>query len=301
MPARKKAPIFCACAACCRYSGHSKGVAFPSMIERTAHLARVNLERDAMDTTAPTQPTEIRVTEEDIHAAGAEVFVSTFLDNGPNLDNQPPRLWTSRNEFQQHIISTDSPPDASSSISINDIIDGVSRLTLSPGVQDLPSSTAQSHISSPTHFSSSSVHNPPISSSECSTITQSRLPSPTHFLTPSSQRSLEKRSCHRKSQQAVQLLKNMSQRLSAVQQKLLTPSHEILCEAELDMVAVRKALEKVTRRTESVDSQKHAVLQTLDGLHAQVTELRNVIPDTRHNPVEFDSSKGCDKFDHSQF
>jgi hypothetical protein len=277
MPARKNAPVFCTCAACCRYSGHSKGVAFSSTIERTAHLARVNLERDTINSSAHTQPAE-----EDIQAASADVFVSTLLDNGPNLDSQPSKLWTSRNEFQQSI-STHRLPDASA-LAIDDLINSVSQLTLSHDVQD-PSLSARS-------ATSSRVQDPP-TSSECSTICQSLMPS-TPPLSPLP--SLEKRSCHRNSQRAITLLKNMDLRLSGVKKKLLAPSHVILCEAESEMVAVREALEKVTRRAAPVDHQKQAVIQTLETLQTRITELRNAIPDTRRNPVEFDSSKGSHKF-----
>jgi hypothetical protein len=277
MPARKRAPVFCTCTACRHYSGHSEGVAFPSKIERTAHLARLKLEREATNGSDASAYTQL--TEEDIQAAGAEVFVSTLLDDGPNVGSQ-----TSSDESSSTRRLPDAPCHA---ISIGDIIDGVSRLALPHGIQD-PSSSSKHPTISP------SARDSP-GSSECSSTAQSPIPSTSHLPPPSP---LEK-NYHRKGRQPLQSLTDMKIRLSTVQEKPTMPSHDILCEAESDTTAVRQALEnlQVPHRTHSVDSQEQSVFETLEILQTRITELRNAIPDTRCSPVEFDSSKGSHAFD----
>lgn len=269
MPARKRREVFCSCAECCRTAGHSKGVAFSSTIEKTAHLARAKLERDASNSSARTPSMEIQVSEEDIDVVGARVFVSTLLDPGPDPNSQPPRLWTSRDEFQHNIRSAHEFPTSHLGVSVNDIIDGFNRMSLLP------------------------IQDPSSSSSRQTPSTCSPQPSPPP---PLPNGPLQKKDRHPKSQHALRALKNMTLRLSAAKAKLLTPTHDVLCEVESDITAIHRALEKITRRTDAVDSQKQNVAQIVDGLLSQVTELRVAIPDTRRNPVVYDCSKYCPNF-----
>src|ERR1700722_3943720 len=79
MPSRKAALVFCNCTECCHISHHPKGRPFSSAIEKTAHLARMHLEREPRS-----HQTEPQVAQEDIGDIGARVFATTVLDDGPD-------------------------------------------------------------------------------------------------------------------------------------------------------------------------------------------------------------------------
>ena len=63
------------------------------------------------------------------------MFTSTLLDDGPDLETLPSKLWTSRAAFQEErapYISPTAQTDPSSTSSIDVIIDSIHRLTISP-------------------------------------------------------------------------------------------------------------------------------------------------------------------------
>lgn len=247
---------------------------FSSAIEKNAHLARVQLERHANHALVPAQSEDPQLTQDDIDAAAARVFTTTLLDISPDPNLVPTlsiedlvdsigRLNLSNGS--QHMPAASIPPEPSSSSPLCDIVDGVSRLALT----------------SPTNFPE------PLNGHNSATPLPYN-PQPSSPILP--QRSSPKRDRHRKSQQAMNLLKTMELRLSVAREKLAMPSHEILCQVESEITAIRQALDKILRRTESVDTRKQLVFEMLRGLNTRVTELRNAIPDTRRSPIIHDSS-----------
>jgi hypothetical protein len=84
-----------------------------------------------------------------IDAAGAQIFTAALLNDGPDLESQPSKLWTSRAEFQAERASHIMPPargDVSSTSSIEAVVDGFRRIMISS--EKNPSSNArrvQSH------------------------------------------------------------------------------------------------------------------------------------------------------------
>jgi hypothetical protein len=114
-----------------------------------AHVARARLEEEkathAQDIHQPGGvPHQSEVSpeqEEAVRQSGVELFALTILDEGPNIDTQPPRHWTSRDDYQDarrlyNTLQNDSvfPP-------VSDIVAGVQRLTIQ---QDIPPSSSLS-------------------------------------------------------------------------------------------------------------------------------------------------------------
>jgi hypothetical protein len=95
-------------------SGQPKGTLIPSQ-RLAVHLTRVQAEH-----------AEILARE----AIEAQMVTLTFMDDGPDLAGQPSKLWTSREQFQQDVNHNDHLPDHSTSPPINNILEGVSRLSL---------------------------------------------------------------------------------------------------------------------------------------------------------------------------
>jgi hypothetical protein len=82
----------------------------------------------------------------------------TLNDDGPDMQLEDNRTWMSRNEYQRQIWERDLPSDTHTEPQIEDIIDEISRLTLTPPSSIEPSSPAP--LSFPTH-SSPIVLSPP--------------------------------------------------------------------------------------------------------------------------------------------
>ena len=284
MPSRKAALVFCNCTECCHISHHPKGRPFSSAIEKTAHLARMHLEREPRS-----HQTEPQVAQEDIGDIGARVFATTVLDDGPDLECQPSKLWTSREEFQQNSADVQYHSYAQSALPLDDIIAGVSRLSLesvASGPPDLLSCNVDDLTTGSSGLCLEHVpHSLPSTNSD-HTPFQGFTSEPAQPLPP-----LSKKDRHRKTQQAITLLKNMRIRVLAALEKLSTPSHETLCEVESEVVTIRQALEKITRQADSVDELKKEVLKAVEDLRSRATRLRMIMPDLRCNPIEFDSSK----------
>src|ERR1700761_8149800 len=104
MPARTtKATFHCFCASCILLGGvgpdnQPLGKLFPAS-QRVAHLARVRAEEEAeaqWQSSTTTNPRDAAVIQE----ASSSIFALTLTDNGPDLNTQCSRLWTSRDEIQ---------------------------------------------------------------------------------------------------------------------------------------------------------------------------------------------------------
>jgi hypothetical protein len=240
---------------CCQEAG-KKGKSFSNVIDRSAHLARSNLEKNDQHA------------QDVIDAANTRVFIETFTGPGPDVCGQPSKLWTSRDEFQKNRnasgqTQSSSPHDLDLPLAkylVDDIAQGISRCVL--GAQQ-----AQIDPDMP----------PPIDD-----------PEPRQQ--PAAPRLTPKRDRNRSEEKCLQLLDNMKIRVAAAQAKLTTLSHNSLCEAEAEAEAVRRAWTKITHRAGSVNARRAEVLELLDTLDARVTELRSAIPDIRHHHTEFDTS-----------
>jgi hypothetical protein len=147
--------------------------------------------------------------------------------------------------------------DFTSTVSLDDIVESVNRLNLNVDHQNITSQLT------PT-------------------------PDPPSLSPPSCP--LSQRVSHRETT-ALQLLQNIEKRISDASETLSTPSHNILCDVELELDDLRRALSKITLRATSVQDRKGVVGKAFEALNNRVIELRTTTPDTRRGFVPFDSSK----------
>ena len=73
-------------------NGKPRGSPIATRFYKT-HILRV--QRTEADRPAAAQATSSLVED-----AGAQIFTAALLDNGPDLENLPNKLWTSRAKFQ---------------------------------------------------------------------------------------------------------------------------------------------------------------------------------------------------------
>lgn len=102
MPRTDTDTFRCFCTNCINSGGYdADGTALGCPIplkNRIPHLRRAQMESGGQNqTVTPPQPT-LAPTIDDITAA---LLATTITDDGPVIDSQPSRLWTSRDSFQK--------------------------------------------------------------------------------------------------------------------------------------------------------------------------------------------------------
>jgi len=246
----------CTCIQCTRVggldsSGNPKGVVIPSR-NLAAHLARVRAEA-------------VEIATRDVDEAEARLFALTLTDDGPNRAGQPSKLWTSRAEFQQEVYQTHNLPDHPSP-PVNDILEGVSRLSLAQGVP------LSDH---PEAVHAASVAPPP---AEVVHTTPAPMP-PSVRLSSQERHRVQKKETNHRTTKALRILNQVEIEIGVCKVKLTgTPTHHALIEVETALGLLHPAVEKVKRRTPSIDSRKLQITEQLASLEARLAELKSTLP-----------------------
>lgn len=119
MPERPQTSSFCKCSQCLEESSDPRGKRIETS-KYAAHLGRVqNAIRRSRKAAVEEQPASnlastvpVRIQPEDADFLTAELFGSTFADEGPHRPNEPNKLWTSRSELQAESSQRHGPPQA---------------------------------------------------------------------------------------------------------------------------------------------------------------------------------------------
>ena len=164
--------------------------------------------------------------------------------------DQPNKLWTPHNQFQQDINHTIHLPDHSISPPINDILEAVSRLSLS----QVGSSTNRL--------------NPSDATSTTSTPMLPSLPVPSHYQTRTNHHTTK----------VLQILDQMDVEIATCVTKLSgMPTVDTLREVKSLLNLLHPRLVKVTRRAPSIDMRKREVTERLIKLEALFTEWAYIL------------------------
>ena len=118
--------------------GEPLGVTMPTS-QRIPHLTCVKAEREARRTPLPTNCDDSPLSTE----LKTNIFAHVLTDNGPNLNSQPSRLWTSRHEFQSGNC-VPSNPICEGAIGV--IAETVGRLVAETSIDHITSATEQLSI-----------------------------------------------------------------------------------------------------------------------------------------------------------
>ena len=258
MPSRAQQYFKCLCEECMQLcekgpDGAPLGITM-AVSQRTAHLNRVKAEAEARLAEQAAQEAEL----------ASELAAMTLLDGGPNLDKQPNRFWTSRDEFQRktsQVRLTDHEPNTTTSMEA--IVDGFQRL----------------HIDA-TLFPFASSPDIPALASETTDRTTPR-PAPN-----------SKRDTPRNTIKAHRALDTVEQR---VQISLLQldpnskPTVSALTLVESELVQIQTTFDNVTVAVHSVNIWKIALKKSLSELRSRILDLRQVYPFHSDKPLEFNS------------
>jgi hypothetical protein len=222
-----------------------------------------------------------------IDAAGAQIFTAALLNDGPDLESQPSKLWTSRAEFQAERASHIMPPacgDVSSTSSIEAVVDGVRRIMISS--DSLPSSNAhrvQSH-----HVADNIVDD----FNHLSLANKAPLPQEQHIHSTSPGFSQEHRSKTSKKDRsyhttkALAILDTITTELQSCGEKLSgSPSPSDISDSRKILSRTRAAMEKITRSTSDIDKRKAELEEQMGNVEGRLVVLDALLP--RDGPKDY--------------
>jgi hypothetical protein len=285
MPSRSN-DTRCFCIQCTREggqdaSGQPKGMLIASR-RLAAHLTRVRAEE-----------AEILAR----NTVEAQVVALTLTDCGPDLAGQPSKLWTSREQFQQEVNHNHHLPDHSTSPPINDILEGVSRLSIA-----VPSSNQPTYDMAPPV-----VHDPtspPINdiSAAASQLLPSSIQSDHNTALPiisalpdgaSAQFPLHlqnRREKNRRTTKSLQVFEQIALEAEACKAKLTgMPTVNVIHEVQSTLSLLHARLAQVTRRTPLIDVRKGQISDQLISMDARVAEWKYHLNLTE--PISYTSGK----------
>jgi hypothetical protein len=225
----------------------------------------------------------------------AQIFTTALFDEGPDLDQLPSKLWTSRNDFQASRACVTPPSSMHPSSAIQSLTDAVHRLAISPS----PSLTEQFqglHLSetppSPSRLiernQKLNISEIPALAASCSTdgmsgqgVHQSRR--------AVSNEITNKKDCSQFTQSALHIIDSVEAHLQQCSGKLAAvPTIAVLQEVRTIVSRSREALEKITRRTPRLDARKSDVTQLLRNVEGQLLELDTV---SQNEPLIYPTGK----------
>jgi hypothetical protein len=259
MPSRK-AEFHCVCKSCAATGGvdtirQPLGCIIP-LSQKHAHLARIKAERDAVEHQAVhAQDTDIPHT----------VFALTLADEGPEIETQPNRLWSSHLDDQE---SASIQLDLSDAALIADsIVRGMSRLPIVTSQPGHP-------VLEPYIF-----------------LVFAPIPSSNSY-----EQCLTKREKNRRTVKSHKILTNLEIRSTACFEKLSATSsnnldHKVLKCTDMELSILRSSLDKVTQCTESLDQRKQAIGEKLNQVEACLLEVWSCLPTLSHEPLCYNSGK----------
>jgi hypothetical protein len=186
----------------------------------------------------------------------ADIIGLVLTDDGPNLETQPSKLWTSRSEFQEQVgAHTPDPPEP---VSIQEVLRSL-----------------------------------PFGSAELDEATSSPSPpSPPKDPAPTPESKFDKRERSERTRTVLKVLTSVDTQVGALWNNLLTkPTHEVLRDVESRLVHLGSVVDKVTRSTPSIDTKKEETFTLLRRLESRVLEWRVIVPQPKGNPLAISNGK----------
>lgn len=260
-------------------SGRPLGVLFPNDRQLANHQLRVKRQRDARE--CAEREAERLAAENDLQQASAQLFASTVLDQSLSLS---PSFQVSRD-------NTLSAAGVTNTSSVEAILEGVRRITLSH--DNLPPPPDCHPASSIFHGATEISQNLSISLSNSLTsalsgvklLGNSHSVPPTHF--PAPKPSKQERSV--RTQTALEILKRVQSDMVTQAAKLVNlPTNDAVDDVNSQIGLWREAMMGIKSRTDSIDTLKSDICQTLAKIEARIAELRNISP---NQPIRYSTGK----------
>ena len=230
--------------------------------------------------TEANHPAAAQATSSLVEDAGAQIFTAALLDNGPDLENLPNKLWTSRAEFQTERASHITPiaqTDISSSSSVDAVISGIRSLMIQP---EDPSDNPTSHPSSDeadaiaTKLERLTLAGAPSGESD------PRAPVDTQSTArdaPRQRHSMDKKERSQYTVKALAVLESVQVELFNCSKNLSSMSTGTDIKGARTILSnARRAVEKVTRSTPDINNKKKELAEQINNMEGRLVVLETV-------------------------
>jgi hypothetical protein len=115
---------------------------------------------------------------------------------------------------------------------------------------------------------------------------------PAPELSAMEEKSLNRKELDRRTVQAKEVLLSIQSKIQKCSQELMSlPSYDVLQELEATISHLHCQIQKIHRSTPSLDNLKALVLEQLNQLETQVTELKITTPDHSHKPKSYSTGE----------
>jgi hypothetical protein len=249
--------------------GQPKGRSMRTRFYKT-HLLRV--KRAEADHEAAERQVSVRMEE-----ASAQIFTATLLDDGPDLDGLPSKLWTARADFQRERASHITPTvqtDISSTSSVDAVVRGVQRLMI---LADDPSPHLEDEITD--GISRLALATPHAGQSVPDTHEVHRHPG------------MNKKDRNQYTANALAVLRSVQDELRNCSQGLSTSSStsSTIREASATISQARRAIQKITRSTADIEALKNQLAEQINNIDGRLIVLDTVFPQV--GPINYSAGE----------
>jgi hypothetical protein len=228
--------------------GRPKGVQF-TLAALAGHKAAVALRKGQR--ASEQAEYEKQQSQRAMESMQEDIVGLVLTDSGPDLHNQPSKLWTSRAEFQEGL----SVPSRVPELPVDELINSLGRMSLFPSSEDTGSPSASDN----------------------------HQPSPPN---PRLLKKYDKREKNNRTVKATQVLESIRAEIRTLFDQLsLKPDFELLQEVETKIGRMRSALERTNRTTWSVVEAKRETSTEIQRLEARVLEWRLLVPPPSQVPL----------------
>ncbi|KAF8530560.1 hypothetical protein BU17DRAFT_60266 [Hysterangium stoloniferum] len=296
----------CTCAECLEQggvdaSGNRRGRMWDSLRYKL-HISRINrpspVTQALSDFTAQANEELSPEQEEDMRCEGARRLLALVLsDPQPNAEDQPPRHWTSLDNYQESRGVNNHLPNVSTNLPMDDIIVGVRRLFIQHDPQHPSSSPSDTEETNDPHRPTDPcvgvISSPDRSFHSFRADRNVTLQEPVRRVPPH-RTDLPKADQNSWSIKALIILSNIEYHVALCSYKLATLPLEItLLEAQSEVATLHSALEQVDHRTTFILQCKQEIMEQLDKLEDHV-EAEKPPPEPSNDPVYVDCAHHYD-------
>lgn len=263
---------------------NSQFPAHRNRVKNAARRARMpTVEDQSTSDIASTVPAETY--SEEVDALTAQLFGTTFADEGPELSHQPNKLWISRSEFQSESSQPHGPPQAPDFSDISATVSRLSLLTI-PTSDVPPLNRRRPGPSSRTPQEDELEVEPlvPALAALALDAAGDTKIKPT----------LHRKEINRLDSRALEVLGAIRLEIQLCRPVIMDkPTLDDLKQVEILIHRLTLDLAKVTRQTTSVKALRVAVSKELAELSDRVAEKRVLQPEPTNTPVQFVSGTTC--------
>lgn len=231
-----------------------------------------------------------------IEEAGSTLFTSTLLDDGPDLETLPSKLWVSRKAFQKERAPYILPmAQEDSSVSVDAAVNGIRRLVVS--YNETPSH-ASDFKDITDKLDNLTLADPPTTASHANDLADQfenlALADKSISSTPASGHrhpGMSKKDRSQHTINALAVLTSIQQELRKCSNALSTtsPPNSTISDTVAVLARARQGIHRIKRSTTDILNLKQQVIEQINNIDSRIVELESL--SSHVGPIEYSTGK----------